>query len=121
MVDQAFVSDMRQRLVDEQESLQSELSRLRSIACPDDTQSEHAGMGNHMADDASDVFEQEKNLALMRNTSDILTKVEEALRRIDLGTYGMCQNCGSTIDHARLETIPYAKLCIPCKARQERA
>lgn len=115
------MSEMQQRLVAEQESLQMELNRLRSIACPDDAQSEHAGMGNHMADDATELFEQEKNLTLMRNTSDILIKVEEALRRIDLGSYGLCQNCGSTIDHARLETIPYAKLCIPCKARQERA
>jgi DnaK suppressor protein len=120
-VDHEFVEEMKRRLEAEQQSLEMELGRLRSMTCTDDAQSEHAGMGNHMADDATEVFEQEKNLALLHNTSDILIKVEDALRRIDSGAYGICLNCGTAIDHARLETIPYARLCIPCKARQERA
>lgn len=78
---------------------------------------EHAGYGNHMADDASEVFEQEKNLALQRNLEELLGKVERALRRYDQGTYGQCEDCGQAIDPARLEALPYAVHCLPCKQR----
>ena len=93
---------------------------MRAIAGADETQSEHAGLGNHMADDATDLFEQEKNLSLQQNTAHLLAKVSVALRRLDEGSYGLCESCGQAIDHARLQTLPYATLCVPCKTRQEK-
>jgi DnaK suppressor protein len=81
---------------------------------------EHAGYGNHMADDASEIFEQEKNLALQRNMQEILDKVERAIHKLDLGTYGVCETCGVIIDPARLEALPYAAHCLPCKQKSVR-
>ena len=115
-----FVDRMKLRLYDEQASLQAEAARLRADLDIDEEQSEHAGLGNHMADDATDLFEQEKNLALLENTSTLLFQVESALRRVDQGTYGACDCCGALIDRARLETRPYASLCVTCKTRQEK-
>jgi DnaK suppressor protein len=120
MVDNAFLDCRKEQLEEEQMALQAELSRLRSLASLDDTQSEHAGTGNHMADDASDMFEQEKNLSLQRHTTQLLNEVESALHRISSGVYGLCESCGKSIDPERLETLPYAARCMECKTRQEK-
>ncbi len=74
-----------------------------------------------LADVASDTFEREKGLALESTVQQMLAQVEEALARIDGGTYGICLRCGGPIDHARLRALPYAKLCIRCKELEERA
>ncbi|HAL62797.1 MAG TPA: conjugal transfer protein TraR [Chloroflexi bacterium] len=81
---------------------------------------EHPGYGNHMADDASEVFEQAKNLALRQTLERQLEQVEEALERFGRGTYGYCLDCGEKIDYARLKAIPSASLCIECMERRER-
>lgn len=112
--------EMRRRLEANQMALETELSHLRSLTSTDESFSEHAGLGNHMADDASEVFEQEKNLAIQQHAAQLLTSVEKALRRIDTGCYGLCERCGTAIDRARLESLPYATLCIDCKVKQER-
>jgi DnaK suppressor protein len=59
-------------------------------------------------------FEYEKELSLERNAVDLLRKVEDALRRIDNGTYGVCEVCGGPIPVARLEVLPYAATCVNC-------
>lgn len=74
-----------------------------------------------LADVASDTFEREKGLALESSVQQMLAQVEDALARIDTGTYGVCLRCGGAIDHARLRALPYAKLCIRCKELEERA
>jgi len=119
-MEDTFLIEMRQRLQAEKAMLQDELIRLRAVTGTDDAFSEHAGLGNHMADDASELFEQEKNLSLQYHTAELLSKVEAALHRMDTGTYGRCEKCGSPIDRARLEVLPYATLCMACKARQEK-
>lgn len=115
-----FVLDMKARLEAEQQRLQDELARSRQLAADDTYQSENAGVGNHMADDASEMFEQEKNLALLKNIEDMLSKVDAALHRIEHGTYGKCENCGQEISRERLEALPWARLCLNCKSLQEK-
>ncbi len=100
--------------------LEGECSRLAAEArrLPIDGV-EQIGHGNHMADDASDVFEQAKSLALRRYLDALLAEAEEALRRFDEGTYGLCQACGQAIDPARLEALPYAPFCLRCQVQAE--
>ncbi len=104
---------LRKRLEAERLRLQSEAVRLNIDGV------EQIGHGNHMADDASDAFEQAKSLTLRRNVERMLAEVREALRRLDEGTYGICQACGSAIDAARLDVLPYASLCLRCQVRAE--
>lgn len=78
------------------------------------------GYGNHIADDATETFEQAKGVSLQRNEAELLEQVERALRRFDEGTYGICESCGIPIDRARLQAIPYALYCLECQARHER-
>jgi RNA polymerase-binding protein DksA len=66
------------------------------------------------AEGGSLAFEMEKELSILENTRDILAKVEEALVRIEDGTYGLCDVCGEAIPVARLEALPYTKMCVTC-------
>jgi len=81
---------------------------------------ESLGYGNHMADDATEAFEQAKDLALRQNLERLLEEVEDALERFEEGTYGICEDCGQEIDTARLKAIPYARLCLECQRKRER-
>jgi DnaK suppressor protein len=74
----------------------------------------------HLADVSSDNYEQELMLGLMENKGEALSEIESALERIDSGTFGVCEKCQKKIKKARLEAIPYARLCISCQAKSER-
>ena len=64
-------------------------------------------------------FVQDVELALMEMKSETLAKIDDALRRVEEGTYGTCAECGSEITEARLRAVPFATLCISCQARVE--
>jgi RNA polymerase-binding protein DksA len=64
---------------------------------------------------ASQVFEQQRDLALHERTRRSLEGIEAALRRLDEGTYGRCTSCGREIPSERLEALPWAALCIDCQ------
>lgn len=66
-------------------------------------------------------FERERDLSLSENVKDLLKKVNEALDRIENGTYGICEMCGQSIPEERLKALPYANLCIKCKQKEEKA
>jgi RNA polymerase-binding protein DksA len=63
---------------------------------------------------ASQVFEQQRDLALRDRSRTELHRVEAALRALDAGTYGTCETCGDPIAPERLEAIPWASTCIDC-------
>lgn len=73
----------------------------------------------HMADVGSDVFEHDLNLNLVESEVNELQAIEEALERIEKGTFGLCENCRRPIPPARLKAMPHARLCISCKQREE--
>ena len=67
---------------------------------------------NHLADTASETFERELDEGLEEGALRRLREVEEALTRIEDGTYGTCAVCGREIPPERLEAVPWATLCI---------
>lgn len=69
---------------------------------------------------ASQVFEQQRDLALRDRATQQLALVDSALARLDAGTYGACQRCGKPIAEARLEALPWAAHCIDCQAIVDR-
>jgi len=79
-----------------------------------------AEAGDDEADASSKLFEREHELAITRNTRELLEQTEHALARIEAGTYGVCESCGKPIGKARLLAFPRATLCVECKQRQER-
>jgi RNA polymerase-binding protein DksA len=78
-----------------------------------------SSMPIHMADIGSDNFEQEFTLSLMESEEGTLSAIETALERLEEGTYGCCEECGTKIPKARLNAIPYSALCVRCASQQE--
>lgn len=74
---------------------------------------------NHSGDSATTVFEREKDLGLKDNEIVILNQINEALAKIESGSYGYCSLCGQEIDLKRLEVLSYATLCINCQEKTE--
>jgi DnaK suppressor protein len=72
-----------------------------------------------MADQASGNNEVHIALKLRQTDAKILQAIEEALQRIDKGTYGICRDCGNPIAEARLNAIPWTRVCINCKEKQK--
>jgi DnaK suppressor protein len=98
--------------------LEDERERLEAVlAQADSGGAKNLGYGNHMADDASEAYEQAKDLALRQNAEQLLVQVTNALERFEQGTYGVCERCGTEIDPARLKALPYATLCLHCQQR----
>jgi DnaK suppressor protein len=71
-----------------------------------------------MADQASGNNEVHIQLKLKQTDAKILQAIEEALLRIDKGAYGICRDCGEPIAEARLKAIPWTRVCITCKEKQ---
>jgi DnaK suppressor protein len=71
-----------------------------------------------MADQASGNNEVHIQLKLKQTDAKILQAIEEALWRIEKGTYGVCRDCGEPIAPARLNAIPWTRVCIVCKEKQ---
>jgi len=69
---------------------------------------------------ASQVFEQQRDLALRERSRGELERIDAALRRLDEGTYGICSSCGGSIAAERLEAIPWAATCIDCARKGSR-
>lgn len=104
---------LKDALLAERERLIQELSAQQTI------EHENPGYGNHMAEEATLVFEQATALALRQRLQRSLGEVEHALNKIAAGSYGQCESCGENIDPARLETLPQARMCMKCQTRVE--
>lgn len=74
----------------------------------------------HMADLGTDNFEQEFTLSLLHNEEQLLEEIDAALDRIQKGTFGQCEECGTAIPRPRLQAVPYARLCVDCARKQEK-
>jgi len=110
------------RLMQERAELTQMILRLEEITeeLRSDRSGGDGGVSNHLAEGASSTFDQERDLALLGNLRRTLEQVDAALRRLEAGTYGLCEVCGEPIDRARLETLPYAAQCLNCQRRLER-
>ncbi|RYD72622.1 MAG: molecular chaperone DnaK, partial [Verrucomicrobiaceae bacterium] len=82
--------------------------------------SEASAFGMHQADAGSDAYDRDFALSLLSQEQDALYEIEEALKRIEGGTYGVCEMSGKQIAHARLEAIPFARYTVECQAQIEK-
>ncbi len=105
---------LKNALLAEQATLTEQLQQLSAVV-----KEEGVGYSTHPADDGTLAFDQARDLAVQVNAEQTLRLVEDALARFDNGTYGLCVDCGSEIDAARLTAIPYAALCLKCQSKRE--
>ena len=82
--------------------------------------SEASAFGMHQADAGSDAYDRDFALSLLSQEQDALYEIDQALKRIELGTYGKCEMSGKHIPHARLEAIPFARFTVECQSQLEK-
>ncbi len=79
-----------------------------------------SGYTYHMADVASDTYDREFSLGLASNEREALYELDDAIKKIDEGTFGICEECKSLITKTRLKAVPYARLCLKCQEKKEK-
>ena len=104
----ATLIDLRERLVAQMNGLAKESAE------------EMAGYSLHMADSGTDNFDRDFALSLLSSDQDAMYEIEEALKRIERNTYGVCELTGKTIPKARLEAIPWTRFTVEAQAQLER-
>ena len=110
-----LLEEERETYVRQAHDLAAEAEALASDREPGDTQfDEESGEGDTLN------VERERDLALSASATQAVEEIDRALRRMDTGSYGICERCGKKIAVARLEALPFAALCIECKSREER-
>ena len=72
------------------------------------------------ADIGSESFAQEFSLELLQRDEATLAEIDEALDRVKLGTFGMCESCAEAIPKVRLNAVPHARFCVECQRKTER-
>jgi len=107
----------RKMLRKERERLHKEIEYIEQDISYADTggSSELADYDQHPADTGSETYEREKDLAIRDSWREIIGRIDEAMGKIDRGTYGQCDRCGRDIPKERLDAIPYAIYCVECQ------
>jgi RNA polymerase-binding transcription factor DksA len=82
--------------------------------------SEASAFGMHQADAGSDAYDRDFALSLLSQEQDALYEIDQALKRIELGTYGVCEMSGKAIPRMRLEAIPFARFTVECQSQLEK-
>jgi len=112
--DAAFLTQIRELLLDDRASLLSMMQSAQQQLAGRDT-----GLAD-LSDIASGGFEDELAIGLMASEAATLEKIDSAIKRINDGTYGMCVDCEKPIPKKRLEFLPYAQRCMECEGNRER-
>jgi RNA polymerase-binding transcription factor DksA len=116
------LGDLRVRLEEERIQLDTQLASIveDSFAATQSDTSGDVGLDDEPADAGTATFEREKDLSIENNVRDLLHKIGRALKRMEDGTYGVCDICGKPIEKARVKALPYVDLCIKDAQAQSR-
>ena len=113
---------LRKQLEERKADIESNVAymadEIRSIGIDQDD--ENGSLGNHIADDGSNVTEAERLVTISEDFQDLVGQIDAALERMEDGTYGTCLRCGKPIGEERLEAFPYVAYCIECQSIIER-
>ena len=111
----------RQLLIAERIKLVEEIKSIRREASvsPREASGDLSAYTVHMADMASDTYERELSMNIASSEQQVLYLVDDALKRLDEGAFGVCQECTRAITMSRLKAVPYAPMCITCQRSEE--
>lgn len=108
---------IKSRLQKEKSRLTDEISKLAVSKSPE---TERSGSWFGQRDEqANQTIELRQRLSSEEHLNALLAQVNHALQKLKTGSYGFCDNCGKSINLARLDALPYANLCLNCKAQSE--
>ena len=80
-----------------------------------------SGYSYHMADVATDTYDREFSLGLASNERKLLYELDDALKKIEEGVFGICEDCKVLIAKSRLKAVPQARLCVKCQEKKEKS
>ena len=118
-MNQEDLAHFKKILIDKKFQANADLEELERVSRSEDAQEsfdDRSAYSLHMADRGTDAMEREKNMLFAQREGEYIEYVEEALQRIEDGTFGRCRICGGAIGRARLEAVPTATQCIECKS-----
>ena len=107
--------NQREKIVDEVEHITNDTLKKSQK----DASGDLSGYTLHMADMATDQYDREFSLGIASNEQTIIYEIDEALKRIEDGSYGICFTCEKPITKSRLKAVPYAKYCLDCQQKEE--
>jgi len=114
----------QERLEQERDRLAELRARFESEHLTDESEDESLAelshQPQHQADTGTETFNRERDLSILEQLEAELADVEHALRRLDEGTYGVCEACGQPIGEDRLEAMPEARFCVRDQALAEK-
>jgi DnaK suppressor protein len=113
----AEINHFRRRLLALKKRLSGDLSKLEEEALRPVGGEFSGGLSDvlvHPAELGTDNYEEELAMDLLENEAQILAEINDALARIEQGTFGRCENCHQEISRERLEALPYARYCVRC-------
>lgn len=84
-----------------------------------DASGDISGYTYHMADVATDNYDREFSLGLASNERQLLYELDDALKKIEEASFGICEDCKDLITKTRLKALPYARLCLKCQKKRE--
>jgi len=122
-MDTQKLDEMKQKLLALQERIMGEVNALQKGTLNQSLKEQSgdlSGYAIHLADSASDSYDRDFTLTLASREQNVLNDIDAALAKMESGEYGCCEHCGHPIDEARLDAVPYARLCLQCKERQEK-
>jgi DnaK suppressor protein len=108
----------RENLLALRARLQGDTSQMEDHALNQD-HSRSTSMPTNQAELGTENFDQELTLSLVGSENNAISQIDEALKRIEDGSYGLCDKCGARIPKARLDAVPYAAQCVQCASQQE--
>jgi DnaK suppressor protein len=114
-IDLTQIEELRTRLVTQQDELTELLHNAEATIKPVILDQQSVGRVSRI--DA--IQQQQMAIANQQQANDVMKRIEQALARIDDGSYGDCLECGEPIAHARLQAQPFAGLCIDCQSARE--
>ena len=90
-------------------------------ATPKESSGDLSSHAYHMADQGTDQMDREMAFMRASKSGRLIYHIDEALLRLNDGSYGKCSECDKAISAARLEAVPHARLCIKCKSKEEKS
>src|SRR3981081_1813378 len=108
------LQQLRDAMVDSMAGVAQDTLRSRAEG------NEASAFGMHQADAGSDAYDRDFALSLLSQEQDALYEIDQALKRIELGTYGICEMSGKPIPRTRLEAIPFARFTVECQSQLEK-
>ncbi len=115
------LKQFRQLLITERAKLVGEIRSLAQDAAktPREASGDLSAYTIHLADMAADTYDRELSMNLVSSEQEILYQIDDALKRLDDGSFGVCQQCSQPITMSRLKAVPYASMCINCQRAKE--